>query len=174
VNRIRRPRGFERGSVMVIVVTVLAALLAGGAVALYLQLSSTRAAGLARQSRAALYCAEAGLAAARTVLGAHYAEWPNLLDGDPDTNPDWYPLTGDLDGDGEVDYVVTVMDNDDELPPAANDPTRDNDMKLFLISRCVKYPQVPREVMELVEFDGINQGYRNQSGQGAGNTGNTN
>lgn len=171
----RDPRRLQRGSIMVLVMTILAALLAGGAVALYLQLSSTRSAGSIRESRSALYCSEAGLQAAREVVGANYAEWVNILDGDPSTDPTtWYPITGDLDGDGTADYEVRIRDNDDELPPLPNDPTRDNDLRVFVISRCTKYTDTPREVLELVKFEGGGNVYRNQSGQGAGNTGNAN
>jgi hypothetical protein len=170
----RHPGRGQRGSIMVIVMTILAALLAGGAIALYLQLSSTRAAGSIRESRSALYCAEAGLQAARPLIGANYAEWVNILDGDPDTDPSWYPVRGDLDGDGVNDYEVRIRDNDDEMPPLDNDPTRDNDLRVFIISRCTKYPDTPREVLELVRFEGGGNVYRNQSGQGSGNTGNAN
>ena len=52
----------ERGTIMVLVITILAALLAAAAVALYLQVSSTRAAGISSHTRSSLYCAEAGLA----------------------------------------------------------------------------------------------------------------
>lgn len=40
--------------------------------------------------------------------------------------------------------------------------------------RCVKYPEYPRTVTELVEYSSGGNGYRNQAGQGAANTGNTN
>lgn len=159
---------------MVLVMVILVALLAGGAVALSLQLGSTKQVGLASDSRGALYCAEAGLVAARPVIGARYADWESILDADAGNDPDWYPFSDDIDGDGVNDYVVTMRDNDDEAAPTPNDPTRDNDLKIFVISSCLKYPDTPREVLELVKYQGGGAGYRAQSGSGAQNTGNEN
>ncbi len=159
---------------MVLVMVILVAMLAGGAVALSLQLGSTKQVGLASDSRGALYCAEAGLSAARPVIGARYADWVDVLDTDPGNDPTWYPFTGDLDGDGTDDYLVTMRDNDDETAPAVNDTTRDNDLKIFVISSCTRYPDTPREVLELIKYEGGGAIYRNQSGCGSGNTGNCN
>ena len=166
----------QRGTVMVLVITILAALLAGAAVALYLQLSSTRAAGYTAWSRGSLYCAEAGLAAARPLVGENYAVWPALIDTDSANDPAWYPLIGDIDDppDGQPDYIVTVRDNDDEFPPLANDPTRDNDLQVFIVSTCTKYSDTPTTVLELVTYQGAGTVYRDQSGGGSGNTGNQN
>lgn len=47
----------ERGSILILVMTLLTALFAAGATMLYLQLSSTRAAQLVVGDRSALYCA---------------------------------------------------------------------------------------------------------------------
>src|SRR5688572_21424177 len=103
---------------------VLVALLAAGAALLSIQLGSTRQAGLAADQRGALYCAEGGLVAARPVLLANYAGWALVLDADPGNDPAWYPITGDLDGNGSVDFEVTIRDNDDE-PAPDDDPTVD-------------------------------------------------
>ncbi len=172
----RRPPMRQRGSVMVLVLIILVALLAGAAVVLNLQMSSTKQVGLVSQARASLFCAEAGLSQGKTIMGANYALWNDILDTDTSNDPSWYPIRGDIDDppDGIADYEVTVKDNDDELPPAANDTTRDNDLKIFIVSKCLKYPETPREVLELVVYNMGNQVYRNQSGQGSGNTGNAN
>ena len=161
---------------MVLVLIILVALLAGAAVVLNLQMSSTKQVGLVSQARASLFCAEAGLSQGKTIMGANYALWNDILDTDTSNDPSWYPIRGDIDDppDGIADYEVTVRDNDDELPPAANDTTHDNDLKIFIVSRCLKYPETPREVLELVVYNMGNQVYRNQSGQGSGNTGNAN
>jgi len=166
----------ERGAAVALVMVVITALLSAGAVALYLAIGDTRASGYASSSRSALFCAEAGLVAARSVVGANYASWPLLLDGDPQNDPSWYPITGDIDdpADGVPDYEVTLRDNDDELPPASDDPNRDNDLRVFVVSRCTKYADTPREVLELVVYSGGGNVYRNQSGQGASNGGNVN
>jgi hypothetical protein len=159
---------------MVLVMIILVALLAGGAVMLSLQLGSTKQVALASSARGALFCAESGLAASRSVVGANYADWADVLDSDPSNDPGWYPITGDLDGDGVDDYSVTIQDNDDELPPLDNDPTKDNDLKIFVLSTCTMYPDTPQEILELVTYEGGGAVYRNQSGQGSGNTGNAN
>ena len=164
----------ERGSIMMVVASILIALLAGGAIAVYVQVSSTRSTRFLVEARASLYCAEAGLAAARNIIGQSINEWPAILDADPSNDPGWYPITGDLDGDGVNDYEVTVRDNDDELPPDANDPNTDNDLALFISSRCIRYPESPREVFEMIKFETGGSSYRGQAGQGAGNTGNVN
>ncbi len=162
----------QSGSAMIIVATVLAALIAGGGVALYLQMASTRGAGYARTSRSSLYCAEAGLYAARTLINNNVSLWNNMLSN---TNlPSWYPIKGDIDEppDGVMDYEVTIRDNDDEFP--VPDPNVDNDQQVFLISKCIKYPDDPREVIELVLFTSGGNMYRNQADQGAGSTNNAN
>lgn len=167
-------RRAERGSAMLLVAAILAALLAGGGIALYLQLQNTRSAAIVKSSRESLYCAEAGIAAGQSVLTAQFALWSTLIDADPDNDPAWYPVTGDVDGDGVADYEVTIKDNDDEVAPTAADPTVDRDSKVFMTSRCLQNPEVPRYVMQLVDVAASGHNYRNQSGGGAGNTGNQN
>ena len=161
----------QRGSTMVVVLAILVALLGAGAVALYLQVADTRTTALVKKSRESLFCAEAGLGSGRAAFGENYAQWNLILDQDPDNNPIGYPLQGDMDG-GEMDYEVTLIDNDDEFPTP--DPYRDSDLSIFIVSTCLKYPDTPREVMELVKFEGMGSVYRNQQGQGQGNTNNNN
>ena len=166
----------QRGSTMVVVMILLVALLAAGGVAIYLQISDTRSTSLVKQSRDSLYCAEAGLVAARPLIGENYASWSQLLSPDSGDDPDWYPIANDLDDppDGAPDYQVTVRDNDDELPPAGNDPTVDNDLRIFIVATCTKFPDAPREVLELVMYEGGGALYRDQGRQGSGGTGNAN
>ena len=174
IRQVHRQADRQQGSVMIIVVTILAALLAGGGIVMYTQVMSTRAAGLVRANRSSLYCAEAGLASARTLIGQNAQSWNLLLDTDTSNDPPWYPIRGDLDDppDGD-DFEVTIRDNEDE-PTGFNDPTKDNDQQVFIVSRCLKFPTAPRSVMELVQFPGSGSVYRDQAGQGAGSTGNTN
>jgi hypothetical protein len=159
---------------LVLVLSIIAALFAAGSVALYLQLSSTRNAGLIRSVRAALYCAESGLVAARPVVGGNYAMWATWLQGTATTTPAVYPIVGDIDGDGTNDFEVTIRDNDDEQSPLTNDTTVDNDLQVFVVSKCTKYAETPREVLELIVYQGAGMNYRDQSGGGSGNTGNQN
>ncbi|HEY5923192.1 MAG TPA: hypothetical protein VIV11_16045, partial [Kofleriaceae bacterium] len=66
-----------------------------------------------------------------------------------------------------------LRDNDDELPPNTDDPAADNDLRVFIVSRCIKYAETPREVAELVEQSAGGYGYRSQEG-GLNNNGNDN
>jgi hypothetical protein len=157
-----------------LVLVVVLALLVGGAVLLSLQMGSTKQAGVTADKRGALFCAEAGLAAARTPLMTNVADWAIVLDADATNDPAWYPITGDLDGDGDDDYEVTVRDNDDEAAPAADNPNADSDLRVFAVSRCLMYPDTPRSVSELVRYTGGGHLYRSQGGQGTWGTGNSN
>lgn len=164
----------QRGSAMLLVATLLVALLAGGAVALYVQLQGTKSAGLVKASKSSLFCAEAGVIAARQTLALNYSSWPVLLDGNASNDPTWYPISGDLDGDGVLDYEVTIKDNDDEVPPAPDNPLVDSDHRVFAIGKCLKSADVSRNVTELLIVGGGGYVYRNQAGGGAWNTGNQN
>lgn len=169
----RRDPG-QRGAAMLLVATILVALLAGGGIALYIQLQGTKSAGMVKSARDSLFCAEAGVVAARPQLAMNYLAWPTLLDTDPDNDPAWYPITGDIDGDGTNDYEVTIRDNDDEVPPAASDPTFDNDRRVYAIGKCVKNTDASRQVIELLVVGGGGYVYRNQAGGGGWNAGNQN
>lgn len=171
---IRDPRRGERGAALAVTLILVSALLAGGALAMYLQLADTRSAAYVNESRASLYCAEAGLVGARDYVSLNVASWPSMLDGDPGNDPDGYPVEGDLDGDGTMDWHVEIRDNDDELPPIENNTQLDIDATIFMVSSCLKYPDTPREVLEMISFSGGGTNYRNQSGQGAGGTNNAN
>jgi hypothetical protein len=151
---------------------MVTALLAIGAVAVYLMLADTRAAGHTAKSRSALYCAESGLAGARTYLGSNVASWGVMLDADPGNDPTGYPVTGDLDGDGSADWRVTLRDNDDEFP--TDNPYFDTDGAVFMVSTCLASTDATREVMVLVSLHGGGTNYRTQAGAGGGNTGNSN
>ena len=148
-------RSQEHGGVMILVLVILAALVAGGAVALYVQTGATRATGLTRFSRSALFCAEAGLNATRPLIHANYPTWNSVLDPQI-ADPTWYPaggIVGDAgDGDDDLnDWRVTIFDNDDEFPTP--DPTRDNDLRIFVKSECLMYTDQPRVVLELIRYD---------------------
>ena len=164
----------ERGAALAVTLIMVTALLAGGALAMYMQLADTRGAQYVTESRGALFCAEAGLSAGRPYVSLNVASWPLMLDGDPGNDPEGYPIEGDLDGDGVADFRVEITDNDDELPPVENDPDLDIDATIFMVSTCLKYPDTPRQVLEMISFSGGGTNYRNQSGQGAGGTNNAN
>ena len=172
-----KPRNPQHGAAMLVVMIVMAALMTAGGLAIYVSTSETRSTSYVASNRQALFCAEAGLAAARSVVMGNYAQWGAVLDADGTNDPAWYPIQGYLSDEatgGEFDYEVTVRDNDDELAPAVNNPAQDSDLQVYVSSTCLKYPDTPRTVTELVQYQGGGYTYRNQSGQGAGNTGNAN
>ena len=166
----------QRGAAMIVVLIVMAALMTAGGLALYVSTSETRSTGYIAAGRQALYCAEAGLAAARATVTANYNQWGQVLDEDGQNDPAWYPIQGTLSDDptGAPDYEVRIRDNDDEMAPATNDPEVDSDMKVWVESTCLKYPDTSRTVTELIQYQSTGYVYRNQAGQGGGNTGNTN
>ena len=171
-------RNRQAGSAMFVAMVVITALLTAGMIAIYVGAAETRSSDYVATSRRSLFCAEAGIAASRGVVGTNYGSWGLVLDADVNNDPAWYPMRGYLDDDHDPnappDYEVTIRDNDDELPPMANNLNRDNDLKVFVVSRCLKYPEMPRTVSELIEYEGGGNVYRNMSGQGASNTGNNN
>src|SRR5262249_54460595 len=77
----------EQGSAMLVVATILVALLAGGGIALYLQLQNTKSAGVAKATAASLYCAESGAAVAQGIYTNQYALWYTILDTDTSNDP---------------------------------------------------------------------------------------
>jgi hypothetical protein len=165
-------RNPERGSAMMVTMIVVTSLLCGSSILVGMQLSSNRSNDLARTGTSALYCAEAGLVAARSVVASNYALWNSALASG--TEPSWLSgINHDVDGDGVADFTITLKDNDDELPPLTNDPTHDNDLKVFVVSTCTKYPDTPKQVMELVQYNGGGNCYQAQQG-GCGGNGNSN
>ena len=162
----------QRGAALALTMILISALLAGGALALYLQVSDVRSAQYVTEKRAALYCAEAGLVGARGYVVANSGSWTLMLNGDTLDDPEGYPVEGDLDDDGDADWRVVIKDNDDEHP--SDNPASDSDGTVFMISTCLTYPDTPREVMQLVRVSAGQHRYRNQRGQGAGNTSNAN
>lgn len=158
----RLARTKERGSAMVVTMIVVAALLAGAAVLASMQLSSNRSTELTRNGLAALYCAEAGLTAARAHVANNYAVWTaalaaNCADADCTTlvQPTWLgtgAFSHDVDG-GAVsdDFQVYIRDNDDE-PSGTQDYAADVDDQVFIVARCTKYADTPKQVEELIKY----------------------
>ncbi len=165
----RRTR--ERGSAMLVTLVIVAALIAGGAALVSTQLAATRATGLTRSGMSSLYCAEAGLAAARPIVANNHPLWDAALaqsagpDGiantadDDTTEPLWLNSPGgipthEIDTVAGDDFSVYLVDNDDEPVPVAS---VDYDFQVFIVSKCIKYPDTPKEVRELVQFNGATQ-----------------
>lgn len=155
----------ERGSAMLLTMIVSAALMAGAAALVSVQLHSTRNSGLTRSSISSVHCAEAGLAAARAAVAANYAQWNATLG--QSIEPSWLAaIDHDLDGDGVADFAITLRDNDDDTPA---DPAHDNDLSVFVVATCTKYPETPTEISELVRFNGGGNCYQAQLGGCGGN-----
>jgi hypothetical protein len=166
---------------MLVTVVIIVALLAGGAVLVQLQVASNRQTGITSTGLSSLYCAESGLAAARPVVAANYAGWATFLG--TNTEPTWLNpgcvgtgcapgINHDIDGDGKPDFVITLVNNADHNPLT---PTIDNDLQIFIVSTCINpnYPDVQKQVEELVYFSGGGTCYHSQLGN-CGNNGNEN
>jgi hypothetical protein len=162
----------QRGSAMLVTMIVIAALLGGAAVLVSMQLSANRSTELSRTGMESLHCAEAGLAAARATVKAHYGvDWNTAIAASAAGNtsePAWL-LAGfshDLDGDGVTpDFSIYLKDNDDEGPPTANNLGLDEDQRVFVVSKCNKYADTPKQVEELVQYSGGNNcGYSEDGG----------
>jgi hypothetical protein len=168
-------RSSERGSAMLMTMVLLVAILAGGAIMVSVQLKTSRSQDLTRKTVSATYCAEAGLEAARPIVQANYRSWNAAL-AHPGVEPDFLVTAlgaHDIDGDGIADYTITLADNADELPPATNDPTSDSDLKIFIISTCIQFGEVPRQISELLVLNSYAYCYQPQLG-GCGGNGNAN
>lgn len=157
---------------MLVTLIIIGALMAGAGVLLSVQMASNRSSDLTRTGMTALYCAEAGLAVARQVVAEHYMDWKaSLCNSTTCTEPTWmetgidtktFPNEHDLDGDGVGDFTVWLRDNYDEL--AANDPAVDSDLQVYIVSKCTKYPDTPKQVEELILFEGGVECYPWQQG----------
>jgi len=166
-------RNPERGSAMLVTMVVTASLLAGAALLVSMQLMSTRGAALTSTGIELSNCAEAGIVAARPVVLANYARWSGALG--TGTEPAWLAsaFSHDLDGDGKADFVITLVDDDDELPPLPNDRTVDNNNRIFIVSQCIKNVELHKQIEELVQYSGGGTCYQAQAG-GCGGNGNAN
>lgn len=172
----RRP---ERGTAILITLIVIVALLGGGAVLVGMQMSSTRSTEVARSNMTSLYCAEAGLNAARRIVANNYPLWNAALAltetngvGNPLSQPTWLDAAAidhDLENDGGDDFVISLKDNDDELPPLAADLTLDNDLQIYIVSTCTKFPENKKQVSELIRFSIGGKCYDKQLGGCGGN-----
>ncbi len=169
-------RHAQRGTAILITMIVTVALLGGGAVLVGMQMSSTRSTEVSRSSMTALHCAEAGLNAARKPVNDGYTAdgtWGGFLG--MNTEPTFANPTAidhDLDNDTGNDFLITLEDNDDEIgfTPSA---TIDNDLQIYVVSTCIKFPENRKQVRELIRFK-VNQKFYNSQAGGIGGNNNVN
>lgn len=156
---------------MLVTMILMAALLAGAAVLVSLQMGANRNTELTKTGITALYCAEAGLTAARAAVAENQADWGTYLG--TGNEPSWLAnIANDVNGDGNApDFKITLEDNFDEI--GTDVPTADSDGKIFVVSRCLLFPDTPREVRELVDYTMVSHCYSSQRG-GCGGAGNMN
>ena len=173
----------ERGTAILVTMIVIVALLGGGAVLVGMQMSSTRSTEVTRSSMTALHCAEAGLNAARRPVNDAYTPdgtWGGFL-GKQTTPPTYdeptYVAAGaidhDLDGDGGNDFKIHLEDNDDEFGGLTPNLTIDNDLQIYIVSTCLKFPENRKQVRELIRFK-VGQKYYNSQAGGIGGNNNVN
>lgn len=98
-------------------------------------------------------CAESAAQWGRRFYGERYPRWNDMLAGMPGStgynNPESMDVStwgegsyGRIDGSPvdashPADFRVTLSDNVDEFPPAAPDPTQDNDLQVVLRAECL-------------------------------------
>lgn len=165
-------RASQRGSAMLVTLIIVAALLAGAAVLVSMQLSSNRSTELTRNGTASLYCAEAGLNAARATVASNADLWAGNLGTGTEPSFITSAVGHDLDGDTVSDFTITLQDDDDETT-GANNPSTDINNKIFIVSKCTKYPDTPKSVKELIEYTPQPVCYPGQEG-GCNGRGNAN
>jgi hypothetical protein len=159
---------------MLVTMILMAALLAGAAVLVSLQLGANRGTDMTKTGITALYCAEAGLAATRATIAENQGDWGTFLGAG--SEPTWLSaVSHDVDGNpaNDPDFTVTLVDNFDEQPPTPDAQNADLDGKIYIVSKCNIYPDTPREIRELITFALVTNCYNSQRG-GCGGNGNMN
>ena len=158
-------RNSERGAAMLVTMILITALLAGAVVLSNMQINSTRSADVMKQSNKSFNCAEAGVVTARMIVASNFNRWDEGLAAYP-AEPSWIASAignHDLDNDGVPDFVITLVDNDDETM-SPNDLTHNNDLQIYVVSTCVANTDMPKEVRELIEYNGGTNAYESQAG----------
>jgi hypothetical protein len=165
----RRQRDRERGSAMLITVILISAILSGAAVLVSLQLGANRSTDLTRTGISALYCAEAGLTATRALIGQNADQWNTYLgQGIEPAFLSGISRSLDPNNPSSIDFAIFLEDNFDEID-GSDDPFDDKDSRIYVVARCLKYPDNPREIRELVGYQQQSYCYGSQQGGCGGN-----
>jgi hypothetical protein len=168
-------RNGEQGTAILITMLLTVSLLAGGAVLLGMQLSSTKSVDVQKTRTLALHCAEAGIAAARREVAAGYPQWTttNICNqpaplgtgtcvvGAAGNEPTFLSaIVRDLDvpADGNPDFRIHIVDDDD----GDGDMSKDNNLQVFVVSTCIKYGDIKQQVRELIKVNPGNPGKEEQ------------
>jgi hypothetical protein len=151
-----------------VMITVILGMLAG---LISYALSQRQAAINYSRGTDRLTCAQSGLLLARTYFARNFTSWntflsqPNIYNpvqmatwNNPTSTPpgpaDFSPTSPlrtsnpelfiDVDGDNLPDVYIYIRDNQDEYPPAADNPFRDNDQNVIVGAICISKTMVPR------------------------------
>jgi len=153
----------QRGSALITAVVMVAVIL-GIVTALMVYANHKRSRAISVSRGATRFaCAQAGLELAKNYYGRNFTQWNTYLGTPSNYNPIKTPsnitpadpnnsvlqlghpeLFADLDNDGKVDVYIYIRDNQDELPPALNTWTADNDQNALVGSVCISQTLVPR------------------------------
>lgn len=165
----------ERGTSILVTMILVVSLLGGAAVLVGMQMQSTRSTEIVRNGITASYCAESGVVAARSLITSNYAAWNTGLQAGLSNTEATFLLSPnldhDLDNDGVDDFTVILKDNEDEV--GTQDYTKDNDLQIWVIATCTKYPDHAKQVSELIRVSVAATCYDTQLG-GCGGNGNQN
>jgi hypothetical protein len=147
---------------MLVTLVVISTLLAGGGVLTSLTLRETRSTSNMVNSSRAQHCAEAGIATARATIAANAGLWNASLCSpaeEPCAEPAWLAspaVNHELDAPPVAtdppDFQIILKDNDDEVP-GINNPDVDTDQTIYIVATCLKYPDTPTQVSELVHLN---------------------
>jgi hypothetical protein len=148
---------------MLVTLIIISSLLAGAVVLVSMQLASNRSTDLSRSSVTALYCAEAGLHAARAAVAEAASTDIDAAvaasAGGTLTEPTWLSTaigSHSVSGGSGGDFHVYLKDNDDEvISGGVNNLADDIDNKVWVVSVCDLYPETPQAVSELLSIAAV-------------------
>jgi hypothetical protein len=178
-----RLRTRERGAALMVTLIIIASLLAGAAVVVSLQMGANRGTDLTRSGMTAEYCAETGMERAAPVVAANYQAWgssfcgsaaeANCLPSSPAAEAPIFQGINHTVGSAANAFVLYLRDDEDEMSGSQN-YLQDENVRTYVVSTCLLFPDTPRQVRELIEVTGGGTNYGNQQGLGhSGNNFNT-
>jgi hypothetical protein len=173
----------ERGAALMVTLIIIASLLAGAAVVVSLQMGANRGTDLTRSGMTAEYCAETGMERAAPIVAGNYLMWGssmcgsasevNCLPSSPSAEaPIFSGINHTIGATGSA-FVLYLRDDEDELSGSQNYSV-DRDQRVFIVSTCLLFPDTPRQVRELIEYNAASAGSNVMAGGfGGGNNNNS-